>query len=116
MPLESEALKLTFCVVVSFVNGVGAAFTVTTGSVWSTFIDAVPVATLPALSVACTVIVFAPTASAPVANGEVQAANAPVLSLHRYPLMPLASVALKVMFCDAVALVTGDGAALTVSA
>src|SRR4051794_27148335 len=115
MPLASVALKLTACEAVTLVSASGAGSTVTTGLVWSTTIVAVSVMTFPALSVASTVIVLLPTESAPVAYGEVQAANAPAFSLQRYPLMPLVSAALKVMFCVVVALVNGDGAALTVS-
>src|SRR4051794_22933895 len=103
------------CVVVTFVSGDGAAFTATTGNVWSTLIVVVLVATLPALSVTSTVIVLIPTARVPVANGEVHAAIAPAFNWQRYDAMPLASAALKVTFCVVVSFVSGLGAALTVT-
>ena len=82
-PFASVALKVMFCVVVTFVSGVGAALTVRTGAVWSTVMTVVPTATLPALSVASTVIVLTPLTSVPVANGDVQAAKAAAPSLQR---------------------------------
>src|SRR6476659_906026 len=100
MPFASVALKVMFCEVVALVSGDGAALTVTTGGVCSTVVTVVQTATLAALSVAATATVLVPPTSAPVANGDVQAANAAALSLQRYEATPLASVALKVMFCD----------------
>src|SRR3954451_20318603 len=82
-PPATVALNVMFCAAVEPASGFGAAFTITSGTETSTVIDVVPVATLPALSVASTVIVFAPIASVPVGHGDVHAANAAAPSLQR---------------------------------